>query len=143
MLQKNAELIGDGMFNYATRYVAAQVAAAGQPVYRYVFSLDMAGRAAMHSDELRYVFGTMHLPGYTGLPAADVQDRRTSELMMDAWVRFAKTGSPSGSGLDWPSASAKGAPLLDINETPRVLNDYREDQLDLIDKLYARPLAEK
>ena len=70
-------------------------------------------------------------------------DRKTSELMMDAWVRFAKTGSPSGGGLDWPSASAKGAPLLDINETPRVLNDYREDQLDLIDKLYARLLAEK
>ncbi len=101
----------------------------------------MAGRAPLHSDELRYVFGTTHLPGYTGLPAADDQDRRTSTLMMDAWVRFAKTGSPSGDGLEWPAVTAKGAPILEINESPRTLSAYRDSQLDLIDALYAGPLA--
>lgn len=143
VLDKNAELIGDGMFNHATRSVAAQVNAAGQPVYRYVFSLDMAGRAAMHSDELRYVFGTTHLPGYTALPAADDQDRKTSELMMDAWVRFAKTGSPSSPALAWPAASAKGAPILEISESPRLLEGYRDKQLDLMDTLYAGSLADR
>jgi para-nitrobenzyl esterase len=143
VLEKNAELIGDGMFNHATRSVAAQVNAAGQPVYRYVFSLDMAGRAAMHSDELRYVFGTTHLPGYTALPAADDQDRKTSELMMDAWVRFAKTGSPSSPALAWPAVSAKGAPILEISESPRLLEGYRDKQLDLMDTLYAGPLADR
>lgn len=143
VMRQNAELVSDGLFNAAARYLAAQVAATGKPVYRYVFSLDMAGRAPLHSDELRYVFGTTHLPGYTGLPAADDQDRRTSALMMDAWVRFAKTGSPSGGGLEWPAVSAKGAPILEINESPSTLSAYRDAQLDLIDALYAGPLARR
>lgn len=134
---KKAELIGDGLFAIAPRVVATQVAAAGQPVYRYVFTLDMVGRAPMHSDELRYVFGTIDLPGYTGLPTADDQDRRTSALMMDAWVNFAKMGSPSSAALDWPAISAKGAPILEINEKPHLLSAYRESQLDLIDAMYA------
>jgi para-nitrobenzyl esterase len=144
VMRQNAELVSDGLFNAAARYLAAQVAAAGQPVYRYVFSLDMAGRTPLHSDELRYVFGTTHLPGYTGLPAATDQDRRTSELMMDAWVRFAKTGSPAGGGLEWPAVTgSKGAPILDVNATPRVLTGYRDSQLDLIDKLHAGPIGDQ
>jgi para-nitrobenzyl esterase len=141
VMRQNAELVSDGLFNAAARYLASQVAAAGQPVYRYVFSPDMAGRAPLHSDELRYVFGTTHLPGYTGLPAADDQDRGISTLMMNAWVHFAKTGSPSGGGFDWPAVTAKGAPILEINESPLTLSAYRDAQLDLIDALYAGPLA--
>jgi len=137
LLQKNAILVGDVLFAAAARHAAMQVAAAGQPVYRYVFSVDMAGRAPMHSDELRYVFGTTHLPGYTGLPAADDQDRRISALMMDAWVNFAKTGSPSSAAVEWPAAGTKGAPLLEITESPHVLNAYRDAPLDLIGKMNA------
>lgn len=140
--RKNGELVGDSLFNYAARHVAAQVAAAGKPVYRYVFSLDMDGRAPMHSDELRYVFGTTHLPGYTNLPAADDGDKRVSGLMMDAWVNFAKTGAPAPAAA-WPAAGSSGLPLLQIDDASRPLAAYRDDKLDLIGKLYSRLLAEK
>lgn len=144
LLQKNAELVGDGLFNYAARHVAAQVTAAGKPVYRYVFGLDMGGRPAMHSDELRYVFGTTQLPGYTDLPAAGATDKVVSDFMMDSWVNFAKTGSPSpAGGTVWPATGPSGLPLLHIDQSPKPLTAYRDDKLDLIGKLYARMLADK
>ncbi len=142
VMDKNAELVGDSLFNYAARYAAAQVAAAGKPAYRYVFSLDMNGRPPLHSDELRYVFGTTHLPGYTNLPAEDDADKRVSAFMMESWVSFAKTGAPAPAAA-WPASGSNGLPLLRIDEAPKPVAAYRDDKLDLIGRLYAPPLMEK
>ncbi|NHN85620.1 carboxylesterase family protein [Acetobacter musti] len=130
-------IVADSLFNEGARHTVTEVIRAGQPAYRYLFTRTMGGRAPRHSDELRYVFGTLENPGYTHLPAATDADRKISAMMMDAWVRFAKTGSPNAPGSpDWPQASESGAPILSILENPSLLSGYRDSQLDLIETLY-------
>lgn len=85
------------------QWLAAGVARSGRPVWMYEFARVREGSAAAalrayHGAELPYVFGTHD----AWLPTA-AQDRRLSERMMDAWVQFARTGSPQSSRLPhWP-----------------------------------------
>jgi para-nitrobenzyl esterase len=74
------------------------------PVYNYIFdwkSPVMGGLfGACHGLEIGFVFGT-HDDTFCGAgPDAD----RLSECIQDAWLAFAKTGSPSCKCMgDWPS----------------------------------------
>lgn len=139
ILRAGADLIADGLFNQGTRNVLAQIVAAGKPAWRYVFTRPMGTRAPMHSDELRYVFGTLDQPGYTGQPAATAVDQTVSDFMMDAWTQFAKTGSPNGPGLAaWPQTSADGTPLISISDKITVLPEYRDKELDFMQTFYER-----
>ena len=87
-------------------WIEAQVKTGDAPVYRYHFeqpappSKFHPGRYTFHSDDIEYVFGTLDTrPGAEWLP----EDRKLSEVMMDYWTNFAKTGDPNGPGLpEWP-----------------------------------------
>lgn len=76
-------------------------------VYVYYFDQSQPIRSdgvkiagASHGDEINYVFGHVGKNfnyQYTG------DDRKLSEMMMTAWVNFAKTGNPEAPGLPgWP-----------------------------------------
>jgi para-nitrobenzyl esterase len=97
------------------RWAEAGVATGKVPVYRYSFDeLSPPERLhptakAFHSAELEYVFGTLDVrQGATWKP----EDRTLSQLMMDYWTNFAKTGDPNGAGLPrWPRYDADGGIL--------------------------------
>jgi len=81
-----------------SRYLAERQAAKGQRAYTYYFSQQPRSErtvkpGAEHGGELSYLFGT-RLSAETW----DAADEKTSKLMGDYWVRFAKTGDPNGPG---------------------------------------------
>jgi para-nitrobenzyl esterase len=89
------------------------------PVYLYQFEhapnpfvLPMTGidLGAFHSAELPYVFGGPVLSSgpITFTPA----EQATSDAVIDAWTRFARTGDPSGGGLEWPVAGSSRTGLV-------------------------------
>jgi para-nitrobenzyl esterase len=84
--------------------LATSVSRSGRPVWSYLFARVREGEAAAdlrayHGAELPYVFGTHD----NWLPTSADDERLTRE-MMQAWVRFAATGSPGGpAGAVWPA----------------------------------------
>jgi len=62
-----------------------------------------AGFGAAHSDEMPLVFQQFGLPGR---PQENASDRAMSEIIVNYWTNFAKSGDPNGPGLpDWPAYS--------------------------------------
>lgn len=94
----------DSMLCPAQR-LAAEISGTGRPVWMYLFARVRAGAAAAdlrayHGAELPYVFGTHD----AWLPT-DADDLRLTREMMQAWVRFAATGSPDPSGAPYVSGA--------------------------------------
>jgi para-nitrobenzyl esterase len=84
---------------------AAEAHAAHQPAtYMYLFTWEspaMQGAlGACHALELPFVFGTLDAPGMDRFAGSGPAAQRLSDAMMDAWIEFARTGSP---GPDWPA----------------------------------------
>jgi para-nitrobenzyl esterase len=107
-LNSAADLAGDQFIAFSTwRWLEAQVATGGAPVYHYYFDLGSPGdrnhsaaMGAFHSDEIEYVFGALD-----SRPEAHwrPEDRALSAQMMSYWTNFARTGDPNGPGLpSWP-----------------------------------------
>jgi len=97
MLASSKELLGDSLMGAQAHYVARQMAFSGHPPYLYFFSRKPAGKAgkilgAFHGADANYIFGENIL----GILTAE--DRKMSEIMMDYWVQFARTGNPNGPG---------------------------------------------
>lgn len=127
-------LVGDMLFQVDTRRVAGEMAAAGQPTYRYVFAraipaAAVLGLGAFHGSEIAYVFGTL------GQFGSAPEDQRLSELVRGYWTRFAKTGDPNGGGAPaWPRYEASSDQVLVLDAAPRTETGFRKDKLDLLER---------
>lgn len=87
--------------------------AAGNTVWQYEFSHPFPGaaRGAVHSGELRYIFGVF--------PAGAVSDseRKISSDMETYWTNFAKTGNPNATGLPaWPKYDPRTRRYLEFTD---------------------------
>lgn len=69
--------------------------------YLYYFTRKLPGdnAGAFHSSELWYMFGTL---GRSWRPFSE-EDYRLSEIMVEYWSRFVKTGIPGKEIKEWPS----------------------------------------
>ena len=76
-------------------------------VYHFMHSI-MSGVPALlgatHALEIPFVFNNHHIEFYGA--TANEDDKRLSDFMSDAWLNFAKVGSPSSTNLEWPSFRA-------------------------------------
>lgn len=108
----SGELMADVAFAYSGWSLAeAQRGTGSSPVYLYHFTHEPprpaewpfgAARGALHADEIGYVFGH-------STPEWQEADHRTSELMMNYWINFAKEGDPNGPGMpEWPAYAGDG-----------------------------------
>jgi para-nitrobenzyl esterase len=88
-------------FHCPSERIADIAAMQGQGSYLYRFTRKRAGAdayGAYHGAEIPYVFDTHDdwLPTHA-------EDRALTEIMMQYWVAFARTGNPNQAGLpDWP-----------------------------------------
>lgn len=108
-LKKLDEVVGDTQFNYGAWSSAREMQRIGGQVYRYRFAHPIRGAKLppTHDDELPYVFGTLACgdlwQGPSSTNAISATDIQLSLAMGDAWVSFAKTGSPATDSLPaWP-----------------------------------------
>jgi para-nitrobenzyl esterase len=111
-----AQFLTDLVFRLPTLLVAEWHAAAGAPVWLYLFDQVPKGRerlGASHSSELAYAFGEMDSPQ----PSVSYgsQDRAISAEMGRRWAAFASRADPNASGLGpWPKFDGPDGPYLDL-----------------------------
>jgi para-nitrobenzyl esterase len=82
---------------------------------------DPATIGAYHTSDIPYWFGT--LDAFNLFRQTRVwtdEDRRLSELMMDALIHFAGTGTPSTSAVNWPDWSPTQEQRLEWDLNPKV-----------------------
>ena len=107
------------------------------PTFAYLFdwkspALDGA-LGSCHALELPFVFGThATAPEFCGSgPVADA----FSELTMDTWLAFARTGNPSGDGVEAPAWDAEAKPIQVLGDNPRVEHDWRGPEVGVWDEV--------
>jgi para-nitrobenzyl esterase len=127
------QLTSDLSFVRETRSFARSHAAAKHPTYRYQFSRGTRASlfqslGAHHGAELPYVFQWPAL--------RDDSEKRTSRILGRYWLNFAATGDPNGGELPpWPAYRAEGEEMIDVGDNVTVRKGYRNEQLDLADRV--------
>lgn len=114
------QLIGDIVFRLPSIRLA-ELNAARQPTYMYLFTYRSPTKGptgieygSMHGLEVAFVFHLDTSQGYSYVGAKGSWTH-LSDQMMDAWLRFARTGDPNGTGLpDWPRYETEHHPTMEF-----------------------------
>jgi len=118
---------GDRVFHHPAQRAADALSAAGLPTWRYLFSWrpPLLGErvGACHGLELPFVFGSIRsLPWLRRSLGLSPGARQLSRAMQDAWIHFARDGTPQCVALpEWPAYLAEDRLVLDLKPGPRVL----------------------
>lgn len=143
-LKTLAKEIGrDRTMTEPARFIADEMRAAGQPVWRYRFSHVAAPKradwsGAPHATDIPYLFD--HLDSAYG-SGIDDSDRTTATAFHRYVVNFALTGDPNGEGLpQWPQHDPQQERILDFTQDdgPQVMRDPWWEQLDMIEGRWVR-----
>ena len=115
----------DALYGWTSLRLAIGQGAIGRAGYLYLFdhgypAADEAGLHAFHAAEIPYVFGTTRdtAPYWPKIPD-DVADRRLSAAMMDYWLSFARTGTPTAPGLPAWAPYGTAANYMMFGQVPR------------------------
>jgi para-nitrobenzyl esterase len=152
-LESAASLASDLFIGYATwKWIEAHGATGQAAIYRYSFDRKrpiapdtmVNGQpatardiGARHAGEIEYVFGTLDsVPKVTWEPS----DRKLSDLMMNYWTNFARTGNPNGPGLPkWPAYDkASGHAVLHLDETTGAAPEANRARYEFLDAYTAK-----
>ena len=115
---------------------AEERARAGAPAF--VYQLDFASpvepwRGAPHALDIPLVFGTFEAPG--SIAGTGAQSRAVSRAMMQAFLRFARSGDPG-----WPAYTLAERATMLFDAVPRVVNDPRGAERRLFERIpYVQP----
>jgi len=98
----------------------------------YLYSFDFKGTRTQHNKRLPFPGGVAHSDDTIYLfPIQDFEfnldERKVSDLMIDFWANFAKTGSPGfskSSNISWPRFDSAQKYLI-LDKDPVVHNDYK------------------
>jgi len=133
----------DRMMVEPARFIAATVAASGQPAYEYRFSyvaksMRSQWSGAPHATEIPYVFDTVRAKYGAAL---DPADEATAHAANQYWGAFVITGKPEVPGLPaWEPYNPAADQLLNFTfDGPVLQKDPLHDRLDLIEAARKKP----
>lgn len=122
--------------------LAKQISKKQPNTYRYVFDYvsEFANPAmkVFHASDLAYTF---HITGGLAPEKYNENEEKLSEMIIDYWVNFAKTGNPSPAGSkvpNWPIYSEQNRKVQKLGIPIETLDSFREEKLALWDKIYPR-----
>lgn len=136
------DLASDTTFGWRSWSLAEARLAKGAPAtFVYQFDNPPPGpdgkrtKRAVHSDELRYVWGDKeNEPGWSRADAA------LEDTVQTYWVNFARTGNPNGPGLvPWPAYRPARTALWFADGKARTGAVLRADKLRIIDQAVRQP----
>jgi para-nitrobenzyl esterase len=115
----------DALYGWTSTRLAIGQTAIGQHGYLYLFdhgypAADENGLHAFHAAEIPYVFGTADKtpPYWPKIPDA-LAERKLSQAMLDYWVSFARSGTPSAKGQPAWAAYGKAANYMAFAQAPK------------------------
>jgi para-nitrobenzyl esterase len=129
---KVAELYGDRGINFPVARLADRLAAAGAPVYRYVYRYrhGATGRPPTHGDENAVLMDL--------LPHERPEDADMAAMMARLWLSFATTGRPSDSALPaWPPHERTAAHFLRLDAPSTPGRDWRAEQMAFVGRYHS------
>lgn len=126
------QIASDAIMRFPTVQLADAVSAF-QPVYLYLFTYlsnsTYKNFGSAHAMELPFVFGTINLPEVIVFTGRDPRRLALSDRVMDSWIAFARSGSPTPKGgPEWPRFNPTQRPTMELGPEPRVLNDPLSEQ---------------
>ncbi|MBI4767295.1 MAG: carboxylesterase family protein [Deltaproteobacteria bacterium] len=135
-------MLGDSMFGAKVHFYALQAAKGGQKAYLYFFTRvppspkQTAG--AFHAAEVPFVFNH----SIPILPLTK-QDLNLSELMVDYWTQFAKTGDPNASNRpEWPAVSPDSPEYMVLGDKSGRSPIERKVKYDIFNKRLLRQIEQ-
>ena len=119
----------DALYGWTAERLVRNQTALGQRSFLYLFdhgypAMDAAGLHGFHASELPYMFGRLDRtpPRWPRIPET-AEEARLSDIMVDYWTSFARTGAPRAvSGPEWTDFADVGAWMV-FGETPALAVD--------------------
>ncbi|TPX09123.1 uncharacterized protein E0L32_001614 [Thyridium curvatum] len=144
-----AALAGDYQQHSGRRSLVETYAAAGLPVYSYLWNVIVNGLpnpiyGATHFQEVAFVFNNVNGRGYSANPFEGKPETyiQLADLMSRMWVRFMSDANPNIDGTEWPQYTSSNPENLvfDTNKTNlryTATDDYRKAQIRyLLDSVF-------
>ncbi|MGJ8560698.1 MAG: carboxylesterase/lipase family protein [Litorimonas sp.] len=131
--QGGTQMMGDEIFGTNIRMAARATAETGAPSWTYFFSRvppsDKQTVGAFHAAEIPFVFSS-----HEDVLGVSDDDKALTEMMVDYWANFAKSGNPNGAELpEWPQHAGESWMHFSAN-TGRPIAEVevgvRRDKLD-------------
>ncbi len=94
---------------------------------RYLFAHESPtpGLGACHAIEIPFVFGTLDKAGAPAFSGRGPEAEALSAKVMDAWIAFARSGSPSTADLPaWPAYDTAKRSTMLLGPECKVVQDY-------------------
>lgn len=144
VLESMLALARDNVFGWSTERIVRRVSEAGLPAYFYVFdycypAMRERDLCAFHASEVPFVFGTatdesVYPPAWPKPPQEEAE--ALSEMLVDYWTSFARTGQPvSANGPSW-SDYADGEAYLRIDRVPEISADAFPGMFEFHEEVY-------
>ena len=94
-------------------------------------------KGANHASDIEYLLGNLN---GNKLYEWNSDDFKVSEIGVEYFANFIKTGNPNGKkSVQWPASGKTGDMILmDINVTPKAYKEPHRDRYLFLDKQYAK-----
>ncbi|VTR60347.1 carboxylesterase type B [Actinobacillus pleuropneumoniae] len=130
----HAQIMTDLYFwRSALQFASAQSKHAPVWMYRFDWTLPdhpVLGKA-MHALEIPFVFNTLALFENIGVQV-DATTQALSDRIQDAWIAFARSGSPDTEALPWPAYDPALRSTMIFNNDSRIIEDPDAEKRNML-----------